>query len=313
LSHDPLLVVILGPTGSGKTALSLRLATGLKGEIVNCDSVALYRDFQIGTAKPTPGEQALVPHHLFGLLEPTSYTTAGDYARRARPLLREIAGRSALPIVVGGTGLYLRALLEGLFLGPERSEELRARLRVRAKQRGSKYLYRLLARMDSEAARRIHSNDTPKLIRAIEVSLARHQPMSEQWKSGRDPLQGFSILRLGLDPERGELYRRISGRVERMFKAGLVNETRELLEKYGPGAPPLGSIGYREVVKLISGELTVNEALAATKQAHRHYAKRQMTWFRREPEVSWLKGFGDDPAIERRARALVEAQLPSAS
>jgi tRNA dimethylallyltransferase len=137
--------------------------------------------------------------------------------------------------------------------------------------------------------------------------------MSEQWKSGRDPLQGFSILRLGLDPERGELYRRISGRVERMFKAGFVNETRELLEKYGPGAPPLGSIGYREVVKLISGELTVNEALAATKQAHRHYAKRQMTWFRREPEVSWLKGFGDDPAIERRARALVEAQLPSAS
>lgn len=309
MTSEPLVLVILGPTASGKTALSIYLASRLNGEIVNCDSVALYRDFQIGTAKPTPQEQELVPHHLVGLIDPTSYTTAGDYARRARPLLREIASRGALPIVVGGTGLYLRALLEGLFAGPRRSEELRQRLRARAGRKGSAYLHRLLRRLDPEAAGKIHANDTPKLIRAIEVSLSAPLPMTEQWKSGREPLAGFRILRLGLDPDRGELYRRINSRVERMFETGLVEETRELLGRYGPSAPPLASIGYRETVKLISGELTGEEARRAVQQAHRNYAKRQMTWFRRERDVSWLKGFGDDPAIAQQALGFVEEQL----
>ena len=309
MTSEPLVLVILGPTASGKTALSIYLASRLNGEIVNCDSVALYRDFQIGTAKPTPQEQELVPHHLVGLIDPTSYTTAGDYARRARPLLREIASRGALPIVVGGTGLYVRALLEGLFAGPRRSEELRQRLRARAGRKGSAYLHRLLRRLDPEAAGKIHANDTPKLIRAIEVSLSAPLPMTEQWKSGREPLAGFRILRLGLDPDRGELYRRINSRVERMFETGLVEETRELLGRYGPSAPPLASIGYRETVKLISGELTGEEARRAVQQAHRNYAKRQMTWFRRERDVSWLKGFGDDPAIAQQALGFVEEQL----
>jgi tRNA dimethylallyltransferase len=312
LPLDALLVAILGPTGSGKTSLSLELARRLHGEIVNCDSVALYREFQIGTAKPTPEEQALVPHHLFGVIEPASYTTAGDYARRARPLLGEIASRGALPIVVGGTGLYLRALLLGLFPGPERSEKLRAQLRARAQEKGSPYLHRLLARFDPEAARRIHAHDAPKLIRAIEISLSACQPMTEQWRAGRNPLRGFRILRLGLDPDRTELYRRIHRRIDRMFEAGLVAETRALLGKYGKLAPPLSSIGYRQVVQLISGELTPIEALQAIQQAHRNYAKRQMTWFRREPHVCWLQGFGEDPRIQRQALSRVEEQLPRA-
>jgi tRNA dimethylallyltransferase len=309
LSTDPLLVVLVGPTASGKTPLSLKLANHLGGEIVNCDSVALYRDFEIGTAKPTPEEQARVPHHLFSLIEPTGYTTAGDYARLARRAIREIAGRRALPIVVGGTGLYLRALVEGLFSGPQRSEELRTRLRARAREKGSAYLHRLLNRLDPTAAGCIHANDAPKLIRAIEVSLARRQPITEQWESGRSGLVGFRILRLGLDPDRRELYERINRRVRGMFDAGLIEETRRLLSRYGAAVPALGAIGYRESVKVTTGELAPGEAIAAVEQAHRNYAKRQMTWFRRETDVRWMKGFGDDPKIFSQALGHIERQL----
>jgi tRNA dimethylallyltransferase len=306
LARDPLLVVILGPTGSGKTALSLELATRFGGEIVNCDSVAMYREFQIGTAKPTAEEQARAPHHLLDVIEPTSFTTAGEYARKAREVLSEIQRRGALPIVVGGTGLYLRALLEGLFAGPERSEELRERLRQRAHEKGAHYLHRLLQRMDAQAASRIHANDVPKMIRAIEVCLAAKQPMSEQWKSGRDPLSGFDILRIGLDPNRAELYRRIHERVLAMFDAGLVEETQQMLKKYGDAARPLNSIGYKQVVQLLKGEIAREAAVDAVQQAHRNYAKRQMTWFRREPEVNWLAGFGDRAEVIAQAVAAVQ-------
>ena len=188
MGRDPLLVAILGPTGSGKTALSIALAERFGGEIVNCDSVAIYRDFVIGTAKPTIQERARAPHHLLDTVDPTAYTTAGEYARQARAALKEISSRGAVPIVVGGTGLYLRSLLDGLFAGPERSEELRERLRERAAQKGSQHLHRILKRRDEQAAGRIHPNDTPKLIRAIEVCLASRRPMSEQWEEGREPL-----------------------------------------------------------------------------------------------------------------------------
>ena len=209
---EPLLVVVLGPTGSGKTALSLALAERFAAEIVNCDSVAMYREFEIGTAKPTAAERARAAHHLLDFVEPTDYITAGEYARRAREVIGEIKARGHLPIVVGGTGLYLRALLEGLFPGPQRSEELRERLREHAASRGSNYLHRILRRLDRAAAEKIHANDTPKLIRAIEVCLASRQKMTELWQQGREPLRGFRILRLGLDPDRQALYDRINRR-----------------------------------------------------------------------------------------------------
>jgi tRNA dimethylallyltransferase len=298
---EPLLVVVLGPTASGKTALSLALAERFHGEIVNCDSVAMYREFDLGTAKPTSPERAQAPHHLLDCVAPTSHITAGEYARQARQVLEEIKARGHLPILVGGTGLYLRALLEGLFPGPQRSEELRERLRERAATHGSNYLRRILRRLDCAAVEKIHANDTPKLIRAIEVCLASRQKMTDLWQHGREPLRGFRILRLGLDPDRQALYDRINRRAQQMFEAGLVEETRRLLEKYGDAAGPLSSLGYKQAVQLLRGELTHEQALQAAQQAHRNYAKRQMTWFRREPEVHWLRGFGDDEQIQEVA------------
>ncbi|MFZ0815656.1 MAG: tRNA (adenosine(37)-N6)-dimethylallyltransferase MiaA, partial [Candidatus Sulfotelmatobacter sp.] len=289
---EPLLVVVLGPTASGKTTLSLALAERFRGEIVNCDSVAMYREFDIGTAKPTALERERAPHHLFDCVAPTGHITAGEYARVARQVLDEIKARGHLPIVVGGTGLYLRALLEGLFPGPQRSEELRERLRERAAGRGG-YLHRVLRRLDRAAAEKIHANDTPKIIRAIEVCLASRQKMTELWQSGREPLRGFRILRVGLDPDRAALYDRINRRAEKMFEAGLIEETQRLDEKYGDAAGPLSSLGYKQARQFLRGELTREQAVQAAQQAHRNYAKRQMTWFRREPEVQWLRGFGD--------------------
>lgn len=302
-------MVILGPTASGKTALSLALAAPFQGEIVNCDSVAIYREFSIGTAKPTPEERARAPHHLFDAVEPTAYTTAGEYARRARAVLREIQAREALPIVVGGTGLYLRALVEGLFPGPERSEELRARLRSIAGRKGPAHLHRILERLDRTAASSIHANDVAKVIRAIEVCLHSRRPMTEQWALGRDPLRGFRILRLGLDPARPQLYQRINRRVREMFDRGLIDETRDLLAKYGESTRPLAAIGYKQVVELLNGELDREAAISRVQQAHRNYAKRQMTWFRREPDLHWFPGFGDQPEIQAEARGLVEQNL----
>ena len=301
----PLLVVILGPTASGKTALSLALAQEFDGEIVNCDSVAMVREFDIGTAKPSAQERARAPHHLFDCIDPTEYMTAGEYARQARQLLAEISGRGHLPIVVGGTGLYLRALLEGLFPGPQRSEELRERLRESAARGGPDHLHRVLRRLDRAGAERVHANDVSKLIRAIEVCLTSRQKMSELWQKGRDPLRGFRILRVGLDPDRAALYDRINQRGRRMFETGVVEETKKLLEKYGSTARPLASLGYKQASQLLRGEVTKDQAVQEAQQAHRNYAKRQMTWFRREADVTWLRGFGDDPEIQRQALQLV--------
>lgn len=309
MAREPLLAVVLGPTASGKTALSLVLAERFGGEIVNCDSVAMYREFEIGTAKPSAAERARAPHHLVDIIDPLGYITAGEYARRARPVLQEILERGKLPIVVGGTGLYLRALLEGLFPGPERSEELRERLRQRVEQRGSGYLHSLLHRLDPAAAAKVHAHDTPKLIRAIEICIASRQKMTDMWKRGRDPLTGFRVLRLGLNPDRDQLYQRINARAQRMFECGLAEETQRLLEKYGEAARPLSSLGYKQAVQLLRREIDRNGAVAAAQRAHRNYAKRQMTWFRREPDVRWLAGFGDDPEIQLEAAACVKAEF----
>jgi tRNA dimethylallyltransferase len=303
-SESP-LVVVLGPTASGKTALAMALAEKFRGEIVNCDSVAMYREFDIGTAKPSLAEQARVPHHIVDSVDPTQEVTAGEYARQARKVLAEIKERCHLPVVAGGTGLYLRALLEGLFPGPQRSEELRERLRERAAQRGSGYLHKILLRLDRTAAGRVHAHDAPKLIRAIEVCLASRQRMTNLWEQGRDPLRGFHILRLGLDPERAALYERINERARKMFDNGLIRETKQLMEKYGGTARPLASLGYKQAAQFLRGDLSMEQTVQAAQQGHRNYAKRQMTWFRREPEVQWLKGFGYDAEIQGLAFARV--------
>lgn len=313
LERLPLLVVVLGPTASGKTALALALARRSRGEIINCDSVAMYREFEIGTAKPTREERAEVPHHLVDCVDPLSDVSAGEYARQARQVLQEIVSRKHLPIVSGGTGLYLRALLEGLFSGPQRSEPLRERLRKRAAKRGTGYLHHILRRLDPAAAERIHANDVPKLIRAIEVCLASRQPMTQLWHEGREPLAGFRILRLGLNPDREALYARINERAAKMFDDGLIAETEVLLAKYGASARPLASLGYKQALQFLRGELDRKSALGAAQQAHRNYAKRQITWFRREPDVRWLAGFGGEPAVQAAAVAEVSSQLSAVS
>ncbi len=306
---EPLLVVLLGPTGSGKTALSLTLARRFGGEVVSCDSVAVYCDMEVGTAKPTPEERRAIPHHLIDVVAPSQLFTAGDYSRLARDAVGEIASRGHLPIVTGGTGLYLRALLDGLFAGPRRSEAMRARLRASAHRHGPGWLHRMLRRLDPAAAALIHSNDQPKLIRAIEVCLAARKPLSEAWKAGRDPLTGYRILRIGLDPPRPQLYVRLDARAAEMFAHGLVEETRSLIGKYGEAPRAFDSLGYRQARAVLRGEISESDAIAATGQAHRNYAKRQLTWFRREREVRWLPGFGDDPSVAGEAIALVQENL----
>jgi tRNA dimethylallyltransferase len=300
----PLLVVILGPTGSGKTSLSVALGEQFDGEIVSCDSVAVYSGLEIGSAKPSVEQRSLVPHHLLDVVAPDAFYTAGDYAREARAAIADIAGRGKLPLVSGGTGLYLRALLQGLFDGPQRSSELRERLLRKAETRGPAHLHRILKRLDPASAIRIHANDVPKVIRAIEVTLAASQPMSEAWKEGREALRGYRILRIGLDPERPALYERINARARAMFADGLVDETRDLIATYGR-PPVLASLGYRQASLYLEGEMTLEQAIEAASQGHRNYAKRQLTWFRREPEVCWLRGFGDDPGVRAEAERLV--------
>jgi tRNA dimethylallyltransferase len=309
LMSMPLLVVILGPTASGKTALSLHVAEQLQGEIVSCDSVAVYRELEIGTAKPSKEERRRVPHHLIDIVGPEELVTAGDYSRLARHAITDISARGNLPIVVGGSGLYLRALLEGLFPGPPRSEELRLRLRERATERGTEYLHKLLRRIDPAAAQTIHANDVPKVVRALEVSLSVRTPMTNLWRHGRDALQGFRILRIGLNPDREALYARINQRAHEMFSAGLLEETRMLVDRYGSSVWPLKSLGYKQAMQHLGGELSLEQAIVAAQQGHRNYAKRQMTWFRREPEVHWITEFGSESAVQKLVIELIEARM----
>ncbi|MBW4039631.1 MAG: tRNA (adenosine(37)-N6)-dimethylallyltransferase MiaA [Acidobacteria bacterium] len=300
---DHPLIVLSGPTASGKTSLAIHLAQALNGEIVSCDSVAVYRLMEIGTAKPTLAERALIPHHCIDLYWPNEPCTAGDYARHARAAIADIRQRGKLPIVAGGTGLYLRALLEGLAPAPQRDESLRTRLRTRAAHRGSPWLHRILQRLDPIAAANIHPNDLPKLVRSIEVTLAARQPQREQWKAGRDPLRGYRVLHLGLAPTelRTELYDRINARAAAMFQCGLLAETQTLRTRYGDHCRSLTALGYAQALAVLRHELPLEAAIAAAQQGHRNYAKRQATWFRRDPSIHWLPGFGDHPATQTAA------------
>ncbi|HUZ95182.1 MAG TPA: tRNA (adenosine(37)-N6)-dimethylallyltransferase MiaA [Edaphobacter sp.] len=303
------LIVLVGPTASGKTALALRLAEQFNGEIVSCDSVAVYREMEIGTAKPSLEERAFVPHHMIDIAWPDEACTAGDYSRQARESLAGITERGHLPIVAGGTGLYLRALIDGLFPSPPAHPGRREVLRQRAETHGAAYLHRLLTRLDPAAAAAIHANDVSKVVRAIEVSLAAKQPLTEQWEKGRDALTGFKILRLGLEPPRPLLYERINHRAAAMFDRGLVEETERLIGRYGRDCRPLTSLGYAEASAVLRNELTRDQAVAQAQQGHRNYAKRQATWFRRDTEIHWLKGFGNQQDIVDHARQLTTLHL----
>ena len=308
-SHLTPLPIVAGPTGSGKSELALHIARRLDGEIVNYDSLQVYRGFDIGTAKVPEPERLGVPHHLLDVIEPSQHFTAGDYARMARSSLQDIAARGRIPVMVGGTGLYLRALLEGLFHGPSRDPAIRERLERRAEKRPLS-LHRLLSRLDPTAAARIHSNDKKKIIRALEVRLLQGRPISELFSEGRDPLTGFHPIKIGLNPPRELLNARLDARTVRIFEAGLLEEVQGLLASKVPrDAKPFESIGYKQALLVLDGRLTIEEAVQSTQLETRQYAKRQVTWFRKEDGVHWLEGYGDDPDMQARALALVEAEF----
>ena len=293
------LVAIAGPTATGKSKLAVYLASRLGGEVVSYDSVQFYRGFDIGTGKLPVDERQGISHHLLDCLDPAEPFTAGDFRREAAKVIEGIRERGNLPILAGGTGLYLRALLMGLFEGPPRSEVLRARLRTMAERRGREFVHRLLRRLDPDSAGHIDPRDLQKAIRAVEVCVVAGKALSDLQARGREPLPGYECFKIGLNPDRGELYARINRRVERMFAAGLEGETRLMLAR--PDARSikgLGSLGYRQVAAALRGEITMEDAVRETQTATRHYAKRQLTWFRREPGMNWFAGFGDDPALQ---------------
>ena len=301
------LLAIVGPTAAGKSALALAVAGLLGGEIVNYDSVQVYRGFDIGSGKLALEERRGVPHHFLDCLEAEEQYTAGDYRREALGVLEGIKARARLPVLVGGTGLYLRALLLGLFEGPPRSEKLRGRLRGMAERRGREFLHRLLERLDPETATRIGPRDTQKAIRALEVCILARTPISQLQARGRTGLEGYRVIKVGLRPDRKELCCRIDRRVESMFERGLVEETRALLRRPDPTRiKALNALGYRQASAAASGQLSLTDAIRQTQAATRQYAKRQMTWFRREAAIYWIDGFGDDPRVQSQVIKLLD-------
>jgi tRNA dimethylallyltransferase len=298
----PVLAAVVGPTASGKSALGVWLAERLGGEVIACDSTQLYRGFDIGTAKPSESERRRVPHHLLDVLSPAEVATAGGYRQMAPPVLEDLRRRRRLPIFTVGTGLYLRALLDGLANLPQRSEELRERLRASAAAHSPGHLHRVLQRFDRTAAQKIAANDEQKLIRAVEICILARKPLTEVHETGRSPLQGWRVLKIGLEPPREALYDRIHARTEEMLSRGWVEEVRGLLAAGLSGnVKPFDFIGYRELRDVVRCEMTLEAARSAIQQATRRYAKRQLTWFRKESGVHWLRGFGDDPKVQSAA------------
>jgi len=300
MSH---LLVIAGPTGSGKSALALDASEQFPGEIVNCDSMQLYRGFDIGTAKTPADRRRGIPHHLFDVLAAGEGYSAGDYARAARSAIAEISARGRLPIVVGGTGFYLRALLYGLPELPSRNESVRARLTARAQRRPDS-LHRLLRRLDPAAAQRIHPHDTQKLIRALEVRLLTGA--SPPAPASAEPLRGYRVLQLGLDPDRKLLYARLDARVLHMFASGLIEEVRGLLQAGATGAEkPFESLGYKQALRFLQRACSREQAIESTQIETRQYAKRQRTWFRQDPHIEWVSGFGDEASVREQSFARI--------
>ena len=290
------VIAIVGPTASGKSTLAIEVALALNCEIINCDSVQVYRDVEVATAKVHPSEQKGVPHHLIGFVPPEVNYTAVEWAAEATSKINEIESRSRVPMLVGGTGFYLRALRRPFFISPKTDVELRRRINAMRERHGPEYLHRVLRRIDSTGAEQLHPRDWPRVQRAIEVYLQTGASIFAQREERPEPHESSHRLRIiALNPPRNALYERINQRTEEHFRAGLVDEVKTLLQR---GVPPesnaLGAHGYRRVVEYLEGRRTIESAIEQTKLDVRHYAKRQLTWFRREEGVKWVEAFGDE-------------------
>ena len=303
------VVAVLGPTASGKSELGIALALRFGGEVVNCDSVQVYREIEIATAKVPVSERRGVPHHLIDFVPPEVRYTAGDWARDALLKIEEIEARGRLALLVGGSGFYLRALREPLFESPPTEAGLRRRLERLRARRGAEHLHALLRRLDPASAARLQPRDWSRVQRALEYRLQTGRALSaEQPVRPPPPAAAARLVLFALRPPRDELYRRIDARAGSHFRAGLVEEVRALLAR---GVPPessaLGAHAYRRVVEYLRGGRTLESAVEQSKLDVRHYAKRQLTWLRREPGVRWLDGFGDEPRVQQEAAEQLKA------
>jgi tRNA dimethylallyltransferase len=304
------LVAVVGPTATGKTALSVALAEAIGGEIVSCDSTAVYRGIDIGTDKPTQDERRGIPHHLIDVVEPTETYSAAQYARDAAAAIRDIRARGRWPILVGGTGFYFRALVRGLFPGPQRDEALRARLVRVSDRRGPEYLHRWLARVDPESGLRILPRDLMRIVRALEVYLLTGKPLTAHFAETQSALPGVSVLTLGLVDPRPNLEVRVARRVGAQFDRGVVAEMEALIAAGVPeSAHAFSGLVYRQLVEMRQGvrdEAATRELIV---RENMKYAKRQLMWFRKEPDVRWLSGPGTDPVVVAEALSLVREFL----
>ncbi|HKG96408.1 MAG TPA: tRNA (adenosine(37)-N6)-dimethylallyltransferase MiaA [Pyrinomonadaceae bacterium] len=293
------MLAIVGPTASGKSTLGIEVALQINGEIINCDSVQVYKEIEIATAKVPLEERKGVPHHLIDFVSPSVNYTAGEWAREAAAKIEEIESRGRVPLLVGGTGFYLRALRQPFFVSPPTDESLRRRLNSIREKHGVEHMHRLLKRIDPAAARQFYPRDWPRVQRAIEVYLQTGQSIVDQKPDRPEPHESSRRLRiLALNPRRAELYKRINERTEAHFKAGLVEEVQALLDRgFSPSSNALGAHGYRRVVEYLQGLRDLDSAIEQTKLDVRHYAKRQLTWFRHEAGVEWFHGFGEENAI----------------
>ncbi len=293
-----MVIVIAGPTGVGKSDLALRLAKRARGEIVNFDSIQLYRGFDLGSAKPSPEARLRVPHHLFDVLDGTEEFNAAEYARVARPIVDQISRRGNSPILVGGTFFYLRALLAGLPEMPARDEAIRARIRnIAAKPHGQQHLHRWLSKVDPQSGKRIAPNDRHRVERALEVWMVSGRLISTWERPTAQSSEEIPATKIALSVERQLLHQRLDARVDAMYRAGLIEETRGLLQRYPASARPFSAIGYREAIAVITGAITVDQAISETRRRTRAYAKRQVTWLRAERNVHWVDATDHDAAF----------------
>jgi len=308
--RNPLAVAILGPTATGKSALALALAAERRGEIVNCDSTAVYRGFDIGTDKVEQADRRGIPHHLIDIADPTDEYTAAQYARDAARVIREILARGGVPFVVGGTGFYYRALTRGLFPGPGRDAELRQRLEAIARRRGPSFLHRMLARIDRDSARRIQPGDVKRMIRALEVFFLTGRPLTSHFAETASLIADIDVLAIALRLPAAELSARVTRRVDEQFERGLLDEIRALLRSGVPEtARPFGGLVYRQALEHLHGVRGEAETRALIAQENRRYARRQLIWFRKEPNLQWLDGPGETPATIAAARRLLNGRL----